>query len=219
MTDRHARGTVLAAVDQLHDMVLTMELLPGQPMRQEALAVRLGTSRAGVREALRVLESEGILEYRRNIGYAVARLTASQLEQAYLIRKALETEVFRALPPLGTEQLDELARINDELALAGERREILTALKLNQKFHFTIFRASGLDLVVDELLRIWQLTDAYRAVYLYDQAARERIVAEHTGLIEALRRGDTEALIRLADDHRGPIHDQIGPLLKHAATR
>lgn len=207
-------GSVAKVVERLHDMLASMELLPGQSVRQEALAARLGVSRAPVREALRALESEGLLHYERNVGYTVKRLTAAEFEQAYLMRRVLEAEVLRALPPFSGAQLERLSELNQQIALAGASGDTVTVQRLNHDFHFLIFRASGFDLVVDELLRIWKLSSAYRSAYLMrEPASRKRIVAEHEEMIEALRRRDVERLVEIANHHRTGTRLQVGALL------
>lgn len=226
--DRADSGAVGRAVDQLREMVASMELLPGHAVRQEALAERLGVSRAPVREALRILASEGLLEHTRNVGYAVKRLTASEFEQTYLMRRALETEVLRALPALTSRQLEELDRVNRaiEEAVGGSGSgetdpagAVATIRRLNIDFHFALFRASGLDLVVDELRRIWALSDAYRSAYLVEPAARRRIVAEHDEMIAALRAGDHDRVVALMDEHRHGTRNQITALLAQPGFR
>ncbi|MBB4779140.1 GntR family transcriptional regulator [Streptomyces rapamycinicus] len=211
-------GAVAEVVDRLHEMLFSMELLPGQSLRQEALAARLGVSRAPVREALRILESEGILEHVRNVGYSVKRLTAAEFEQTYLMRRALETEVIRALPPFPEDLIKRLREVNREIREAGERADFPTLHRLNVEFHFLVFQASGLDLVVDELQRVWTLSNVYRSAYLaYDHAARQRIVHEHDAMIEALRRHDTKLMTKLMDEHRAGTRAQIGSLLAGTA--
>ncbi|GAA2124693.1 GntR family transcriptional regulator [Kitasatospora saccharophila] len=207
-------GVVAKVVDELHAMLTSMELLPGQALRQEALAARLGVSRAPVREALRVLESEGILHYERNVGYTVKRLTVAEFEQTYLMRRALESEVLRALPPLTEAQLGQLDQVNQQIERAATLSDMVTVHRLNDEFHFLVFQASGLDLVVDELRRIWKLSNSYRSAYLlHDRGARQRIVHEHGAMIEALRHGDSEQLIALMDNHRVGTSTQVGVLL------
>ncbi|MGH3242023.1 MAG: GntR family transcriptional regulator, partial [Spirillospora sp.] len=201
-------GSVRWAVSRIREMITVMELLPGQQIRQEDMASRLSVSRAPIREALGILQSEGVLDYQRNVGYSVKRLTVQDLEQAYLMRRVLEREVINALPDLTEAQLAQLEEINDGIrraADAGDTADVLTIQRLNNDFHFFIFRASGLDLIVDELRRIWSLTEAYRSVYLYEAEARERIVHEHTAIVAALRRGDRAAVVDLSDQHRSRV--------------
>lgn len=210
---RGAAGTVAHVVEQIRYMMRRRELLPGQALRQEALAERLGVSRVPVREALKALQAEGVVRHQPNAGYTVTRLSAEELRQAYLMRAALEAAVLRELPRPGSDLLAELTGLNERIAEAGEARDILRTVELNHEFHFALFRSSGLHLIVDELERIWKMTEAYRSVYVYDEAARKRIVREHRQLISALRRGDTDRAVRIMDDHRAATQQQLGPEL------
>lgn len=208
----------MRVVSQIHDMLTSMELLPGQPLRQEALAERLGVSRAPVREALGILQSEGVLHHERNVGYTVKRLTASELDQAYMMRRALETELIRRVPEPAGEHLAELTELNERMAEAARSGDVLALRRLNHEFHFSILGASGLDLVVRELRRIWSLSEAYRSFYLFEQASRDRVVREHAAIIEALRRHDLAELERLLDEHRAEVPAHLAAMITGMAA-
>jgi DNA-binding GntR family transcriptional regulator len=206
-------SAVADVVAAMHDMLGSGSLLPGHPVRQESVAQALGTSRAAVREALRVLESEGILQYRRNFGYEVKRLTTRELDQTYLMRRVLETELIRALPAVSTESLSTLKKLNKEMKIAAREDDVASLRKLNITFHFTIFELSGLELVVEEVRRIWALSDTYRSVYLYNSAARIQVVREHDAIIDTLAGGDIVSIMRLLDEHRDGLPRKLGSVL------
>jgi DNA-binding GntR family transcriptional regulator len=212
-TTTRRENSVGRAVDQIRQMMRSQELLPGQPLRQEALAERLGVSRVPVREALKALEAEGVVRHEPNVGYTVTRLSSEELRQTYLMRAALEATVLRALPRLTPAQIAELTDINDRIAEAVRAPDVLRMIELNHEFHFAVFRSSGLNLIVDEIERVWQMTEAYRAVYLYDEAARRRIVREHRQLIAALRRGNNERALKIMDAHRQGTRAHLGERL------
>lgn len=206
-------GAVADAVEEIHKMLGSMEILPGQAIRQEALAARLGLSRAPVREALGILKSEGVLDHERNVGYSVKRLTQSELDQTYLIRRAIETELVLATPPLDDELIAELEEMNIQMEKAGQANDVALLRHLNHQFHFAVFAASGMDLVVKELRRVWAYTDAYRSFYLYDESARNRIVHEHDGILNALREHDMPLVASLLNKHRSQVPLQLALLL------
>jgi DNA-binding GntR family transcriptional regulator len=207
-------SVVSRVVEEIRQMLRTGELVPGQQVRQESLAARLGVSRIPVREALKALETEGVLRHEPHVGYSVARLNADELRQAYLMRRALETEVLLALPRLDAAQLRELTEVNAALGDEVTAADIARIVAANHHFHFTMFRYSGLNMVVDEIDRIWKMTEAYRTVHLYDSGARRRVVREHRSMIAALRRGDNAAVVELMTVHRdktvADLHTALG---------
>jgi len=211
------RESVVSRVaGEIRQMMRSGELVPGQQVRQESLAAQLGVSRIPVREALTALQAEGVLRHEPHVGYSVTRLNADELRQAYLMRRALETEVLLALPRLDAAALRELTTINTRIAEEVGGGDIARIAAVNHEFHFTMFGHSGLALVVAEIERIWRMTDAYRTVHLYDSAARRRVVREHKTMITALRRGDNAAVVELMNTHRDLTVVDLGPTLGRA---
>lgn len=200
-------------VERIGDMLYSMTLLPGQPLRQEALAAALNVSRAPVREALRVLQSNGLVTHERHLGYAVRRLSRSELEQAYRIRELLEGELLGRLGSPEEAVAVRLREANAAMAAALAQGDLLAARRANHVFHFEMFAAAGQELVVEELQRVWRLTEAYRSYYLADPPSRQRIVAEHDEMIAAYEAGDVEGLIALAGSHRAVAAASVGALL------
>src|SRR6516162_7301396 len=92
-----ATQLTLQAADQIRDLIIRRVLLPGEKIRQVELANRVGVSRSPLREALRTLESEGIVSYEVNRGYVVSRLDRHDLEQIYRMRALLEQELLSTI--------------------------------------------------------------------------------------------------------------------------
>ncbi|MBD0861741.1 GntR family transcriptional regulator [Gordonia sp. zg691] len=200
-------------VSELERMIVTGELLPGQPIRQELMAERLGVSRLPVREGLRQLTSEGLVKHQHNVGYTVARLDQSEFDQIYLMRAALEREVLAVLPRFDDAALDEISRLRDLVEDAADTADILEMRLRNQEFHFAVFERSPLSLVVAELRRLWNLAMPYHAAYLYDAEVRARVCAEHDDMVDALAAGDNELLIELMNVHRKGGETSTGVML------
>ena len=195
------RGAEWVATE-IERLIVTGDLLPGQPVRQELMAERLGVSRLPIREGLRQLASQGLVEHRRNVGYTVVRLEQSEFDQIYLMRHALEREVLASLPAFDADALAEIRKLGERVAEAAERGDLLEMRLANQDFHFAMFDRSPLGLVVSEIRRLWRLAMPYHAAYLFDAEVRRRVIAEHDDMIDALADHDNERLITLMNEHR-----------------
>jgi DNA-binding GntR family transcriptional regulator len=205
-------GAVAAAAESIRDMIRRRELLPGEPVRQQDMAERLEVSRVPVREALNSLEREGLLRHERNRGYFVAKLSAAQLAQIYLMRQLLETALVRQLAWPGEEQLDAIAAVNARLAEAARTGQLSQVALLNREFHQAIFGLSPLETVHREVDRLWDMSDSYRAFYLAGPS-RHHTAAEHDAIIDALRRRDLDSLISRLDQHRQRAVDEVGMMI------
>lgn len=202
------------AVRFLRDMVMSRRIGPGQQLRQDGLAEAMGLSRSPLREALRTLETEGLLVHVPNQGYFVARLRASDLRQIYLMRRLLETEVFRTLRAPSSEELLKLSDENERIHQSARDGNLAQVLRANRTFHFGIFALSPLDLVMRQIERLWHLSESYRAAYLWLPTAQEQIVADHIAMIAALESYDVEELIAVADRHRSTAEVAVVGLLR-----
>ncbi|MEU6917388.1 GntR family transcriptional regulator [Streptomyces olindensis] len=213
-----AHQAVARSVNDIKQMITSGDLLPGQQIRQEHIAAVLGVSRLPVREALRQLVADGLVVHRHNVGFAVARLSRSEFDQIYLMRRLLETEVIRSLPRPSARQLADIATLAEEVERAAADVDLPRMRALNSQFHLAVFDLSDLKLVVGEIRRIWTWALPYHSVYLYDEAGRTRILAEHREMVAALRAGDVERLVELMDAHRAGSADRLNLMLEAGAV-
>lgn len=195
-----AQESVLAA---LRADIVGGVLRPGEQVVQEALAERYGVSRVPLREALKILEGEGLVTYHPHRGYFVADLSLADLLEVYRIREVLEAEALQAavarMNPELVAGIATLAVAVEEAMAAGD---VLAITEANRRFHFAIFEASGMPRLVRLLRQLWDATDVYRSVYFTEPANRAVVAREHAGILEALRSGDARALVAAQDGHR-----------------
>ncbi|MGC7101788.1 GntR family transcriptional regulator [Amycolatopsis lurida] len=213
-----ADQAVSRVVDGIKQMILSGELLPGQQLRQEQMAATLGVSRLPVREGLRQLVADGLVTHEHNVGFAVARLSRAEFDQVYLMRRLLETEAIRSLPRPTAAQLDEIRGLAEAVERAAAEVDLPGMRSANSEFHLAIFRLSPLNLVVGEITRIWAWALPYHSVYLHDEAGRDRILAEHRQMVDALGDGDLERFVELMDTHRDGSETQLNLMLQAGAT-
>lgn len=185
-THRPLRDIVTA---ELRRLILAGELTPGERLVEDRLAQRLGVSRNPVREAIRVLATEGFVEVTPRRGAAVSRLPAEEAEELFDVRMALEGLTARlAARKVTPESSDRLRRVLDSARVAVDDGRLDEVADLNTAFHTAVAEEAGnayLSLVVGPMLR--------RAQWVFHQTAQYRAPhswTEHLTLYEAIATGD-----------------------------
>lgn len=217
--DKPRSSAVDMALANVRRMIFEGRLLPGTPVRQGAVAEYLGISRVPVREALKVLEGDGILAYELNVGYRVAKLSASEIGQIYLMRRLLETELLTRLPQLSDSDIEEFENLNRKMSVANKLGDLPAFMQLNRQFHFAMFELARLPRIVSTLSGLWDAAAPYNAMYGSTSEMRTRVVHEHAGMIASLRQHNALDLITKMNDHRtASLLRQSGPEATAVAT-
>lgn len=198
------RGTAQeTALRGLRSDILDGTLGAGDQVVQESLADRYGVSRVPLREALKMLESEGQVVYHPNRGYFVAELSVDDLREVYRLRRVLEAEAIRqAVTMVSDDDVAAIDRLRRAVDASSDDGDILALTAANRRFHFAIFDAARLPRLTRLLHQLWDATDAYRALYFQDAANRAAVSGQHVRMVAALRRRDAERLVDLHDQHR-----------------
>jgi DNA-binding GntR family transcriptional regulator len=186
----------------LREAIFEGKLKPGEPVRQEAVAQELEVSRIPVREALRQLESEGLVTIRPNSGARVAVLDFDECVEIYKIRERLEPLAFgERVGKLDEEELDQVASLAKELeGLVGDQPAWLQG---DRQFHLACYGGDAESRLTSMIIGFWNTSQHYRRVLLttFTEYDFELAHDEHRLMIDALRNGDTrigEELLRNA---------------------
>jgi DNA-binding GntR family transcriptional regulator len=204
-------GSVARAATDIRELILRRSLLPGEQVRQEELAKRIGTSRGPIREALQVLAVEGIVRYERNRGYFVTRFTTAEMQQLYLIRDLLESEILSQLPALSGETIEELRAINERIRSCADDADAV--IRLNREFHDLVTQGSPLNLLKGELQHIGRMTVAYQSLSINSLTDWELLVSDHAKIIAALEAHDNALLVEVSRVHRETSLKRLAPVL------
>lgn len=194
-------------------MLLSGELWPGQHVRQADIAARLNVSRVPVREAIAVLAAEGVFVHEPHAGYAVAKFDAEELAQIYWMRSVLETRLVESIDHVPAATLAAMERHNRDVSESVNDSNLNRCLAANSSFHFDYLNLSPLRLVIAEVRRLWSAAAHYHPFYLYDRAAKERIVKEHADIVSAIRADRKAEVISLLHQHREHARSALAQLL------
>lgn len=187
--ERRPLGQTIAA--SLREAILDGDLPPGTRIRQEALAQHLGTSRIPVREALRQLESEGMLTLVPHSGARVARLDLNEHIELYRIREALEpmaiAESAKHLTAAQLEELRELANV-----IEASRSDPQEWIRHDRTFHLLSYGAAPFPRLLRMIHGFWNTSQQYRRAHLstFTEQTFDIIHMEHRMILEALERHD-----------------------------
>jgi DNA-binding GntR family transcriptional regulator len=178
--------------DGLRDAILRGDLPPGSRIRQEDVALQYGASRIPVRQALRILESDGLVTLVANSGAWVARFSLAECEEIYQIRELLEPLLLSfSGPRLDAEDLRRLVRLAEDMRAAPD---VSAFLKLDREFHFLTYSAASTVVLQDTVERLWNTTQHYRRAFirLLDSRSIGTTHDEHRMLVAALASGDQD---------------------------
>ncbi|MDJ0824597.1 MAG: GntR family transcriptional regulator [Rhodobacter sp.] len=173
---------------------------PGDRLREEEVAARLSLSRTPVREALRRLEADGIVEHRPRIGAVIRKLDHAEVVELYEMRVVLERTAAELAAKHGTAaEFDALDDLNE--ALAGERAAPAKAAALNQAFHRGLYLAARNRFLVAAARALNNSLLLLGPTTYTDQARVDAVVGQHRSILDALREGDAEAAGAAAEAH------------------
>jgi DNA-binding GntR family transcriptional regulator len=186
--------------NSIRDLILSGRLEPGSRIGQEQLAEQFGTSRIPVREALKRLESEGLVSLVPNSGAWVAKLDLNECIEIYKIRERLEPlALSESLARMTGEEIDELARLAGRIEKAADTEEFL---RLDRQFHLASYRAANMQVLNGMVERFWNTTQHYRRAFTNLIGADSWVIhAEHSLMIDAMKRRDCEGAAHVLFEH------------------
>lgn len=195
MTERTEPSSVVSqrVADVLAERILAGRLPAGARIKQDELAEEFDTSRIPVREALRILETRGLVVLKANAGAWVNSMTLRDLELSYEIRERIEPLLLaESLPRLTAADVARMAELQDEIE---SNDDVERFLDLDRAFHWTSYSRHEAPHLAGMVARLWDTTQSYRRAYVELTGSQGSWVigAEHRLLLEAIRGGDLDS--------------------------
>jgi GntR family transcriptional regulator, rspAB operon transcriptional repressor len=193
-------GGTEAVYQRVREAILEGEIAPGATMSQVALADELGISRTPLREALRMLQSEGLVHAERNRRVRVATVSPVDLEELCVMRVTLEAEAIRLAAPRMTDE--ELARLEGHIAEMAHFAEAKDYRRWNvphQAFHRGLTARAG-DRFTAVLTQLFDHAERYRRMHI-GHGPSAWATKDHRAILDACKAHDRDTAGRLLGEH------------------
>ncbi len=186
----------------LREAILKGELKPGERLMELQLAAKLGVSRTPVREAIRMLEQEGLAVTVPRKGAEVARMTEKDMEDVLQIRRALDELAVGLACDNMTE--DKLTKLYEALVCFEESTrtgDVKSIAQTDMEFHEVIYQAADNPKLVNLLNNLREQMYRYRVEYLKNDDVYPALIEEHQKIYEGLKRKDKETVVKIVGNH------------------
>jgi DNA-binding GntR family transcriptional regulator len=183
----------------LRKAIIEGDLSDGEPLRQDEIARLFNTSRIPVREALTMLEQQGLVKTERYKGAVVAALSMQEASEIFDFRALLEAEVVRQAVPNMTAEV--LKQAEDYLERFARATDPMEYGDLNRGFHAALYGASNRPYHLKVIENSMDRIDRYLRAQLILSDGMSRADQEHRQILDACRSGEAETAARLTADH------------------
>ena len=184
----------------LRDRILRGEIAGGSRLIQGPLSEEIGTSRIPVRDALKRLESDGLVKCDETGRYSVVQFSTEDAEEVYAIRRQLEPfAVELAAKAMTSEAMGEIKSLFNELTKAARRRQLEKYIEINTSFHMAIYEASGMVRLVRIIRGLYSGVPSLTPIVLEGRIVRSQ--EEHAEIVDRLAARDGAGAARAMDRH------------------
>jgi DNA-binding GntR family transcriptional regulator len=212
-SDVPSRQSAEYVYHRVRDAILDAELKPGETMSQVVLADELGVSRTPLREALRMLQGEGLVEARPNRRVRVAPVSVRDLEELYAVRVALEAQAVRlAVPRMTPEHIARLEGSIAEMAHYTEEHDMRRWLIPHAEYHRRLTELAG-ERFEGLLTQLYDHAERYRRLHI-GYGASAWAIADHREILDAVKSGDVRHTAALLAGHLSRIAFEVAEILE-----
>ena len=199
----------------LRKAIIIGELKPGERLMEVQLAEKMGVSRTPVREAIRKLELEGLVDMLPRKGAHVADLSVKDIMDVLEVRSTLDglASSLSALR-ITEEEMKELKHVQSQFVNYVEKDNLQGSIKKDVEFHDIIYRSSRNDKLIQITNNLREQVHRFRVIYLKDYSSTRELIREHMDICEAIFRKDPDGAQRCAQKHIKNQEDTIIAAIK-----
>lgn len=201
--------------NHLKNKILSGELSAGTPIKISEVEEALSVSKIPVREAIRKLEANGLVEVVHNSGAKVKKVDLDELEQIVLIRQKLEVlAIGLCAERIDSEEIVRLREMSEQMNECVKKNDKKTYSAINREFHMVIYRASKAKFLADLIENLWDRSERTTMIFELFPARFEKSNKEHLEMINCLEKGDRENAERILNSQKEEGFINIVRILK-----
>lgn len=202
MTKILQRNLYREVADRVGDLIEHGELAPGERISEKQLCERFGVSRTPLREALKVLAAEGLIELLPNRGARVVKLTVKKIKDTYDLMAALEgLSGELACQRISDTELSAIRALHDRMMGYYQERDLAAYFKANRQIHESILAASDNEVLQEMYSNLSQRVKRVRYSKQMTEKFWAHAVKDHEAMITALEQRDSHRLGQILRDH------------------
>lgn len=188
--------------NSLREAIIVGELKPGERLMEVQLAEKMGVSRTPVREAIRMLELEGLVNMLPRKGAHVAELSEKDIMDVLEVRAVLDgLATGLASKRITDEEIKNLKHVQSQFAASVEKDNLQGIIKKDVEFHEIIYRASRNEKLIQILNNLREKVQRFRVIYLKDYVSPRELIKEHAEIIDAVASKNTKGAVAMAEKH------------------
>lgn len=197
-------------LDDMRRAILDGDEPPGTTIPIDAVATFFGVSQIPVRESLKILTGEGLVEHRPHVGYSVAKLSFAEFRELYDVRQALESSALRAAVQNATLADDrEIGAVHEALLAAVQHQDERAYHLESRRFHMALIAPSRMQRLLRMYESAWNITEPARPMARIPTDGRARFYDDHDRMVEAFVARDADQLIAESAHHYGHLREAI----------
>lgn len=206
-------GRQSTILDELRRVILSGDAPPNTAIPLNEVAEIFGVSRIPVRESLKTLIGERLVDHRPNLGYTVAQLTSAELREMYIVREVLESAALSTAALSATDSDREVAieasRVLEQSITVDDPREYH---RRSREFHMALTRPSRMKRLLHMLESAWNITEPVQPMVHVAGADRASLHSDHAAMLDAFLARDSAKLLEIAQFHSGRLNAVISSI-------
>lgn len=199
-----------AILIELRQAILSGEVAPGAPVKVDDVAEIFGVSRIPIRECLKTLIGEGLVDHQPRAGYFVARLTVPEFRELYVVRSALEIAALSAAIDLAdSDEHHQAEVVLDALHEAITNRDYRAYQRDSRRFHMALANPCRMPRLLHMIELVWNITEPVQLMAHVDERERSHLHREHREMLVAFVDRNLDRLLAVTRQHLNLLEDSV----------